>query len=284
MRFLKLALFIVFPFFFMGTTPIDADAVSCREILNKMLDSIRSIKTQQYYLKSTERVDDRLLFAESIVKINVSPKKIYFQSIEKGIELLWVEGTNKGNAIVHAKSLPFMNLDLDPYGSVMRKNQHHTIFDLGFHYIGKTIATTILKTSNDFDKHFSYAGTLTWDNKECFQLLISYPEYQWIEHITKKGETVNSIAELYNTSDFKIRYKNDLSSYFGSIKEGKRLLIPVPYSNRAILFIDKKTYLPLNLKVYDEKGLFEAYEFYDIQINKLFEADEFSKSYKKYNF
>lgn len=283
MQFLKLALFIVFTFFFFGST-VPVSPVSCRELLTKMFDSIAVIKTQQYDLKATERVDGHLLFAESRVKINEHPKKIYFNSYLKGIELLWVQGENKGNALVHSRSVPLLNVDLDPYGSVMRKNQHHTIFDLGFRYIAKTLAMTLAKTTKDVDKHFAFAGTVIWNKTECFQILISYPEYKYIEHITQKGETVTSIAHHYNTSDFKIRYKNDLSSYFGTIKEGRKLQIPTPYANRAILFIDKKTFLPVNLKVYDEEGLFEAYEFYNIQINKIVAPDEFSKNYKGYGF
>ena len=283
MRFFIPVLFTFFLAFFIGAT-VPAEPASCREILVNMLDSIRMIKTQRYDLKATERVEGNLLFAESTIKINERPKKIYFKSLEKGIEVLWVENENKGNAIVHSKSVPFLNMDLDPYGAIMRRNQHHTIFDLGFPYIGQTIATTMLKTSKDFDKHFSYAGIVKWNKTDCFQLLISYPEYKWIEHITRPGETVTSIAQQYNTSDFKIRYKNELSSYFGTIKEGKRLLVPIPYSNKAILFIDKKNYLPVNLKVYDEEGLFEAYEFYNVRINKPFAADEFSKNFKEYDF
>ncbi len=283
MRFLKLALLIVFPLFFLEAN-MPLKNVSCKEILKTMLDSINAVKTQRYELKATERVDGHLLFSESRIKINESPKKIYFNGYLKGVEVLWVTGTNKGNAIVHSRSLPFVNMDLDPYGAIMRKNQHHTIFDLGLHYIGQTLAQTILKTTKDFDKHFSYAGTLTWNKIDCFQVLISYPEYKYIEHITGKEETVSSIAKRYNTSDFKIRYKNNLSSYFGTISEGKRLQVPIPYSNRAILFIDRKTYLPVNLKVYDEEGLFEAYEFHNMRINKPFAYDEFSKNYKDYSF
>jgi hypothetical protein len=249
-----------------------------------MLDSIKAIRSQVFNVKSTERVDGHLLFAESFVKLNISPRKIYFRNPVKGVEVLWVEGTNKGNAIVHTKSVPLMNFDLDPYGSVMRKDQHHTLFDLGSPYIGLTIANTILKAPKDFDKHFAYAGVLTWNNRECYQILISYPEYKYIEYITQKNETVTSIAKKLNTSDFKIRYKNDLSSYFGAIKEGKKLLIPVPYSNRAILYIDKKTFIPINVKIYDEEGLFESYEFYNVRINPVFAKDEFSKSFKGYGF
>jgi hypothetical protein len=261
-----------------------AETLSCHDIIERMLDSIRSVKTQVNDVKATERVDGHLLFSESHIKVAYGPRKIYFNNPVAGNEVLWVEGTNKGNASVHSRSVPLVNFDLDPYGSIMRKNQHHTIFELGFQYIGATIANTIIKAPKDFDKHFSYAGTLIWTGRECYQVLISYPEYKYVEYITQKGETVTSISQKMSTSDFKIRYKNGLNSYFGAIREGKKLLIPVPYSNKAIVYIDKKTFMPVSVKIYDEEGLYEAYEFYNIRLNVTFAANEFSKNYKDYGF
>lgn len=269
--------------FFVGAnTPNNTP--TCREIIERMLDSVRQIKTQTYTVKSVERVGKHLLLAEADVKININPKKIYLKNAEKGIEVLWVSGENKGNALVHARSLPIMNLDLDPFGSLMRKDQHHTIFDLGTPYVGSIIANTIIKAPKDFDKHFSYAGVLTWNKIECYQIVVNYPDYKYIEYTVGKGETVTSIAYKFNTSDYKIRSKNNLSSYFGTIKEGKNILIPIPYSNKGIIYIDKNSYLPINVKIYDEEGLYEAYEFLNMKINVKFAPDEFSKNYKGYGF
>ncbi len=282
MRLLKFSLLFLISFFSFGAS-IPGPNLSCREIIYQMLDSIQKIKTQRYEVKSVERVNGNLKLAESKIKLNINPLKVYFIS-PKGIEILWVKGSNNGDAIVHSSSVPFMNFDLDPYGSIMRKDQHHTIFDLGFPYIGLTIGNTIIKAPKDFDKHFEYAGTLTWNKIECYQILINYPEYKYIEYVTSKGETVSSIANKLNTSDFKIRYKNELSSYYSTIKEGKKLLIPIPYSNKTIVYIDKKTFIPISVKVYDDEGLFEAYDFYNVHINTAFAADEFSKNYKGYGF
>jgi len=282
-KFKRTFIFILGTTLFIGSSA-HKKSMSCREIIEHMLDSIKNIKTQACSLRATERIGKSILIAESYIKINVSPRKIYFHSPEKGVELLWVEGTNKGNALVHSKTIPLMNFDLDPYGSILRKDQHHTLFDLGSPYIGIIVANTILKAPKDFDKHFTYAGTLIWNNRECYQIIVSYADYKYIEYITKRGETVNSIAHKLNTSDYKIRYKNDLSSYYGYIKEGKKLTIPIPYSNKAIMYIDKKTYIPISITVYDEEGLYEAYEFTSMRVNKDFKSDEFLKSYKGYNF
>lgn len=249
-----------------------------------MLDSMKNIKTQRYDLKATERVNGKFLFAESHIKINSQPKKIYFKSVLKGNEALWVQGVNKGDAIVYSPTFPLVNLNLDPYGSLMRKDQHHTIFDLGLQHIGILIANTILKAPKEFDKHFTYTGIQMFNQKEYHQLIIQFPEYKYIEYTAAKGETVTDIAKKMNTSDFKIRYKNELSGYYSTLKEGKKLLVPTPYASKVILYIDKKNYMPVSVKVYDDEGLFEAYEFYNIIINKPFAADEFSISNKGYNF
>ena len=283
MKIIRPFAFVFITIIFIGSTTQKSN-LSCREIINHMLDSIKNIGTQACSVKATERIGKHILIAESYIKLNISPRKIYFHSPVKGAELLWVEGTNKGNALVHTRSIPLMNFDLDPYGSIVRKDQHHTIFELGSTFIGITIANTILNAPKDFDKHFTYAGILTWNNKECYQIIVSYPDYKYIEYTTQKGETVTSIAKKLNTSDYKIRYKNNLSSYFGSIKEGKKLTIPIPYSNKAIMLIDKKTFIPISITVYDEEGLYEAYEFTQMRINPTFKSDEFLKSFKGYGF
>lgn len=283
MRFLKLGVICGIYFFLSGNTVPDKK-ISSQEIVSRMLDSLKNIKTQRYNLKATERVDGRFLFAESHVKINSYPKKIYFKSILKNTEVLWVQGTNKGNAIIYSPSFPLVNLNLDPYGNIMRKDQHHTIFDLGLQHIGIIIANTIVKAPKDFDKHFSYAGTHVFNNRECYQLLISFPEYKYVEYIVSTGETITDIAIKMNTSDFKIRTKNGLSGYFSELKAGKKLLVPIPYASKVLLYIDKKTFLPVSVKVYDDEGVYEAYDFSNIIINKPFAADEFSLNNKEYNF
>jgi hypothetical protein len=283
MRFLKLSALMGFvAFLMMGNYP--RTTPTCRDIIGAMLDSVKNIRTQKCDIKVVEHINDHLNVAESQIKINTSPKKIYYKSILKGNEVLWIQGENKGNARIHASSVPLLNLDLDPYGSIMRKDNHHTIFDLGFQYIASIVANTIVRYPKEFDKHFTYAGSIVWNKTDCYQIAINFPEYKYIEYAVSKGETASSIAEKFSTSDYKIRRKNNLSSYYGTIKEGKKLMVPSPYGNKVIIYIDKKNGMPINVKVYDEEGLFEAYEFTNVKINFMFAPDEFSEKFKGYNF
>lgn len=283
MVFLRL-IFIFFLVFLFSGAMLPRKKMSSMEIISHMLDSVKHIKTQSYDLKATERVNGKFLHAESTLKINTTPKKIYFKSKLKGVEVLWIQGQNKGDAIVHSPSFTLANLNLDPYGSLMRKDQHHTIFELGLQQIGIIVANTIVKAPKDFEKHFAYAGTIVFNNKECHQLLINYPEYKYVEYTVQKGESVTDIARKMHTSDYKIRYKNELSGYYTPLKEGKKIMIPMPYASKVLMYIDKKSYLPVSVKIYDEEGLFEAYDFFNISTNKTFSNEEFSVNYKGYNF
>ena len=285
MRFLKISVLIFIPLLFLtGNQP--SETISSRLVVARLLKRIKSINTQVCIVKSIENNDGELSFTESFVKLNSKPKKIYYKNENKGTELIWVKGENDGDAVVHSRSIPFINFDLDPYGSLMRRENHHTIFDLGFQYIGYIVANTILSSSTpgEFAKHFSLGDSLTWNNISCHQLVIDYPEYKYLEYTTIKGETANSIALKFSTSDYKIREKNNLSSYYGSIKEGKKLLVPTPYGSKVVLYVDKQRYIPICVKIFDETGLFESYDFHDVKINTPFADDAFSEDNEDYNF
>jgi outer membrane lipoprotein-sorting protein len=51
-----------------------------------------------------------------------------------------------------------------------------------------------------------------------------------------------------------------------------------------VLYIEKATFLPLFQKMYDEKGLFSQYEFYNLELNAPIAPEEFTRNYKGYSF
>ena len=51
-----------------------------------------------------------------------------------------------------------------------------------------------------------------------------------------------------------------------------------------MLFIDEKLFLPVSISLFDDVGLFESYDYLNIEINKPFAADEFKKDNKNYGF
>ena len=259
---------------------------SPREIIDKMLSSIDRIKTLKYKIKQFERIEGEMINAEQDIKLSVSPFKVYAYIYlpDEGAEFLWVEGKNDGDAIVNPNGFPYINLNLDPYGKILRKDQHHTIFELGFDYLAQILKAAMARTDDDFDKYCEYKGTIKWNNIDCHVIVIEYDGFKYVPYVVGEGETVLSIAKKLGLSEYMIVNTNPAVDNYDDVKAGQQIKVPNAYAKKTILYIDKRNNLPIYQKMYDEKGLFEIYEFHDLQVNPLIPEEEFTKSYKEYDF
>lgn len=255
---------------------------NAREIINDVLVSIAKIKTMRYNLQCNERIKGKMQHTESEVKLQISPRKLYLSL--KGPEVLWVEGTNDGDALINPGSFPYMNLNLDPFGSLMRKDQHHTIHEMGLQYLADILKDGIRRAGDKFDKYFVILGEEKYDGRNCYKLSIAFPDYSWKPYIVKQGEDLTSLARKLHLSEYMILEKNPEVTWFNDVKNAQVIQVPDAYAKLTILLIDKELLLPVNNKVYDEQGLFETYEYYNLQINPSISSDEFTKDYKDYNF
>ena len=52
----------------------------------------------------------------------------------------------------------------------------------------------------------------------------------------------------------------------------------------TVLYIDKQYFVPLVTRVYDDKGLFESYEYLNLKVNPEIPEEEFTRKYKDYHF
>lgn len=257
-------------------------AYNSREILNSVLHSISGIKTMRYNLQCKERIKGKMQHTESEVKLQISPRKLYLSL--KGPEVLWLEGINNGEALINPGAFPYMNLNLDPFGSLMRKDQHHTIHEMGLQYLAEILKDGIRRAGDMFDKYFVILGEEKYDGRDCYKLSIAFPDYSWKPYTVKKGENITSIARKLYVSEYMILEKNSGLSWFNDVKTGQVIQVPDAYAKLTLLLIDKEKLLPVNNKVYDERGLFETYEYYNLQINPSISDEEFSEAYKDYNF
>lgn len=252
------------------------------EMLNGILKSISNIKTLRYDLQRNERVKGKMNFTESKVKLQVSPRKLYI-AID-GQEVLWIQGANNGNALINPGTFPYINLNLDPMGSLMRKNQHHTIHELGMEYLAEILKEGMKQYGEELYKHFVIMGEEKYMGRTCYKLSVAYPDFAWLPYTVKKGETILSIASRLHVSEYMILEKNPATSWFDDVKEGQVIQVPNAYAKLFLLMIDKELMVPISEKIFDEQGLFETYEFFNLQVNSPISDEEFTEDYKDYNF
>ena len=252
------------------------------KITDDMLTAMTSIKTLRYKLKISERINGKLETRESQIKLQTSPRKLYMKIQNQ--ELLWIQGANGGNTLVNPGTFPYVNLNLDPLGSIMRKGQRHTIHEMGFSYIASIIKTHRDKYADDLKKYFFITGEEVFDGKSCYKLSILMPDFKWEAYTVKKGENLVSIARKLFVSEYMILENNPTISNYNSVKEGQQIKVPNYYAKHTLLLVDKKTMLPISNRMIDDKGVFEAYQYIDLKINTPIAPEEFTKDYKDYKF
>ena len=151
-----------------------------RPVVEKMLTSMDRILSFSGRIKRTERINGKLEEGELRFKVMYQPTfKAYVYNIkpDEGAEVLYVKGWNSDNAYVHPNRFPWVNVSLDPEGSTMAGNQHHSLFSLGPDYFRKIIRHYLDKYNDEFDDHVIYQGTQKWNNKTCHVVKIAYKEY-----------------------------------------------------------------------------------------------------------
>ncbi|MGB3947679.1 MAG: DUF1571 domain-containing protein [Bacteroidia bacterium] len=255
---------------------------SAKEVLTKLLESISKVKTLRYNLQCNERIKGKMQHTESSVKLQVSPRKLYISV--RGPELIWIEGANNGNALVNPGAFPYINLNLDPNGSLMRKDQHHTIHEMGMQYLAEILKDGIRRAGANFDKYFVLLDEEKYDGRMCYKISISFNDFTWNSYTVKAGENMTTIARKLHVSEYMILENNPKYSWYSDVKPGDVIKVPDAYAKYTLLLVDKELLLPVNNKIFDDKGLFETYEYYNLKVNTPILPEEFTKDYKDYKF
>jgi len=260
-----------------------------RTIVNKMIAAMESYKTCFYTMKSEERLPDMkdLRGGEIFTKINETPKKVYMKMTadpNKGTEVLYVTGENSGKATVKSTKL-FFSISLAPTGSMLTKDQHHTLLSTGFRLVARIVGAGVKRADEQgkFDVVFKYAGDVTWNGRSCYKLIIEDPTWTYTTYKALKGETLLTLASKLLISEYSIADLNGIKSFEDDLG-GRTLKVPTSYAKKSVFYIDKENNFPVFQELTDDRGVFERYQFFNLKINPEFKANEFTKGFDGYNF
>ncbi len=252
-------------------------------LLQQMQDSIKKIRTLKMKIAALERIEKTFVSARSEIKLQTSPHRLYFVNKEKKLEILFDATVDKEKALVKPHVFPYLSMWLDPRGGLMRKNQHYTINELGFGFIGNSILLTIRKDPEGI-KNFKFHGRVQKNGISCYLIEYENKDYGYIDYTVGAHETATTIAYKLIVNDYLLRYRNNLLNEFGFLKKGTVIKVPNLYCRKAVIWLEEKRLLPISLSLYDDVGLFESYEFADIHVNPVLTDYDFSKKNREYNF
>jgi LysM repeat protein len=259
--------------------------INCEDIFNKMFDATKNVKTLRANLLSVERFPDHVNYTRYTIKLNVTPYNLYTKDLDKGIEVLYLQGKNDNQATVNPNGFPYVNLHLDPLGKIMRKDQHQTIGRSGFNYISDILYHSLAKYPNAYSDYVKRDPDTVWDGFSCYKMEINFLSYKNNPYVVmESGETVSKLAAEYYLNDFQILTINKISWYDDQLKKGQQILLPGAYAKTTILFIRKDNYLPVIIRAYDDTGLFEEYIYSNLLLNSSIPDYEFTENCPGYHF
>ena len=282
---MRLCVFIIFLFSFLNLlSQHSKEHLKDFKLITDMMDSVKKITYLRCNMRSLERIENGFASASTTVKLQISPRKSYLQNQEKKLEVLYNSEHSTSKCLVKPHVFPYFTLSLDPRGNLMRKNQHFTIFELGFDFTAKTIAIALSKEKDQIAKHLTMVGKVEKNKMNCYLFIYENNAFSYSDYIVKEKETVASIATKFVVNDYMVRTKNNLYNDYGYLKTGSKVKVPTFYCKKALFYIDEKTMLPVSVSLYDEVGLFETYDYMNVEVNKTIPATEFTKTYKGYGF
>ena len=260
--------------------------VNARTLVNKMYASIDGLNQYSYTMTSKERFKEKYITKKMHFRVNEKPKKVYMRDLESGVELLYAKGWNSDKAYINPNGFPWTNVSFSIYNSRVRQDNHHIVTRAGFAFTAqlfRQIEAEIKKRGENFDQLFQYKGETDWNGRKCYRLYIENKQYAIVNYKATQAETIEALALRLGIPEYRVLELNNLS-YGASVKLGQELKLPNSYAKLVVLFIDKENYLPIVQMLYDEKELYEKYEYSELNLRPNFASDEFTTTCKTYNF
>ena len=250
-------------------TLLQAATPDPRQVLTNMLHQINQAKSLSYTFIKKERVQHGFSTAEQDIKLLMEPMKarIYVHKPKKGTVVVWSQNENNGAVQVSPGWLPFVTVNLSPESDELRNNNHHSIRKVGFDFLADIVQNILRKYEANLSEILHYGGLQRINNRLCHKVTIDFKDYKYATYTIKANENLMQIAAKLKVNEFMLLLNNPAIKSLKDIQQGQVIRVPMEYAKTTELYIDKENLMPIVQKMHDEKGLFEHYEFLNLQYN-----------------
>ena len=167
--------------------------------------------------------------------------------------------------------------------NLLRKDQHHSVKQLGFEYTGDLLNHVYNKYKSKINDYVSINGEVTYDGRKCWNVTLTNKEYKIENYTVLAGEDIIKIARKLRLDEYSLLELNDIKD-FDNVKAGQTIKVMNSLCKKIEMYIDQENYLPLYQKLFDGEGLMATYEYTNLKINPTFKAEEFTEDYSGYDF
>ena len=255
-------------------------------LIDKMIKAIDDHNQMEFKMYRSERSKNGFTDGKFYAKLINKPYKLYIKNFKPkpGSEILYIKGQNDDKALINPNSFPYFSISLDPDNNLLLAGGHHSLREAGFTLFSNMFKLYKVNYGEELYNRITYHGMFKWNNRVCYKISIDYPDYSTKKYTPKKGETLYSISrdQLLNIGklrEYNVKYDDD-----DILDESDEIIIQNVYAKKAVIFIDNENYFPIYQLIYDEEGLYEKYQYVDLNLDISFKNEEFTRDYSEYNF
>ena len=255
-------------------------------LIDKMIKAIDDHNQMEFKMYRSERSKNGFTDGKFYAKLINKPYKLYIKNFKPkpGSEILYIKGQNDDKALINPNSFPYFSISLDPDNNLLLAGGHHSLREAGFTLFSNMFKLYKVNYGEELYNRITYHGMFKWNDRVCYKISIDYPDYSTKKYTPKKGETLYSISrdQLLNIGklrEYNIKYDDD-----DILDESDEIIIQNVYAKKAVIFIDNENYFPIYQLIYDEEGLYEKYQYVDLNLDISFKNEEFTRDYSEYNF
>ena len=255
-------------------------------LIDKMIKAIDDHNEMEFKMYRSERSKNGFTDGKFYAKLINKPYKLYIKNFKPkpGSEILYIKGQNDDKALINPNSFPYFSISLDPDNNLLLAGGHHSLREAGFTLFSNMFKLYKVNYGEELYNRITYHGMFKWNDRVCYKISIDYPDYSTKKYTPKKGETLYSISrdQLLNIGklrEYNVKYDDD-----DILDESDEIIIQNVYAKKAVIFIDNENYFPIYQLIYDEEGLYEKYQYVDLNLDISFKNEEFTRDYSEYNF
>lgn len=255
-------------------------------LIDKMIKAIDDHNQMEFKMYRSERSKNGFTDGKFYAKLINKPYKLYIKNFKPkpGSEILYIKGQNDDKALINPNSFPYFSISLDPDNNLLLAGGHHSLREAGFTLFSDMFKLYKENYGKELYNRITYHGMFKWNDRVCYKISIDYPDYSTKKYSPKKGETLYSISRDQLLNIGKLREYNAKYDDDDILDESDEIIIQNVYAKKAVIFIDNENYFPIYQLIYDEEGLYEKYQYVDLNLDISFKNEEFTRDYSEYNF
>ncbi len=255
-------------------------------LIDKMIKAIDDHNQMEFKMYRSERSKNGFTDGKFYAKLINKPYKLYIKNFKPkpGSEILYIKGQNDDKALINPNSFPYFSISLDPDNNLLLAGGHHSLREAGFTLFSNMFKLYKVNYGEELYNRITYHGMFKWNDRVCYKISIDYPDYSTKKYTPKKGETLYSISRDQLLNIGKLREYNAKYDDDDILDESDEIIIQNVYAKKAVIFIDNENYFPIYQLIYDEEGLYEKYQYIDLNLDISFKNEEFTRDYSEYNF